>query len=178
MENNEVFSALDDILAKVNTESVTAESAGYSDLPDGYYLCEVENAELKISKNGNAMASFRLKIVEDGKEVIFDDNGDVSFTELKKTANRKIFKNFLLKDESDVKRFVSDMLKFEDEDGNSYLPKEAFTTSELIDSAISNLIGLNIYVQQYTYEKKDGTGTQASTNFISWSKAAKLELPV
>ena len=43
-----MFSSLDELLNKTDLEDVTAESTGYQDLPDGYYLSEVEKAEIIV----------------------------------------------------------------------------------------------------------------------------------
>ena len=172
-----IFNTLNDLLGKVELDNVSSEATGdYPELPDGYYLCEVESAELKESKSsGNPMASFRLSVVEDGVDVIFEED-NIKYIKLEKTKGRKIFKHFVLKDDVAIKRFVSDMLKFEDNDGNSFLPKDAFLSADLLEEAIQSLIGMRIYVQSTTTTKDDKSSTW--TNFISWTRAAKLELPM
>ena len=176
-EDNGMFSQLDELLSSISVEKISSESTGFEDLKDGYYLCEVVNAELKLSKNsGNPMASFQLKVLEDGLDVVLTDTDDIVFSPLKGSKGRYIFKHFVLKDERSVKSFISDMLKFEAEPGESFLPKEAFTTSEVIDESIAALVGMRIYVQISTSENQDGT-TSSWTNFLSWKRVSALELP-
>ena len=98
------------------------------------------------------MVSFKFTITDDGYAVA----EDASFVKINHTKNRKIFKHYALKDQSGVKRFASDMLKFEDNDG-PILPKEAFTTSETLVDALDVLSGMRLYVQSDTTEKDDGT---------------------
>ena len=120
--NSEALELLNSLLNDVDLEDVSADSQGYNELPDGYYLTEVETAELTTSKtSGNPMVSFRLSIVEDGISVGFE-NDEPTFTPIKRSKNRKVFKHFVLKDSTSVKRFASDMLKFIGEDGESLLP--------------------------------------------------------
>lgn len=169
-----LFNTLDGVLSNTKLDDVTAESNNFAELPDGYYLSEVEKAELKESKSSRQpMVAFQLKIVEEGLAV--DKEGN--FTDLKGTKNRKIFLYYVLKDETAVRRFVTDMLKFEGEvEGEPLLPKEAFTTSELLVDALDMLIGLRIYVQSSTTENKDDS-TSVWKNLISWKRAKALELP-
>ena len=176
-EIKSIFDTLDELLAKTRLDDVTAESSGYETLPEGYYLCEVEKTTLGSSKtSGNPMVSFQLKVVEDGHKVGFDGNGNVSLEDIPHTKGRKIFKHYPFKDESSVKRFATDMLKFEDENG-SILPKEAFTTSDVLNDALEILEGMNIYVQMTNNEKDDGT-VNSWANLISWKRASLLELPI
>lgn len=177
MVNDEIKSLheqLDALLGNVDLSDVSADSSGFSELPDGYYLCEVDKAELKMSKtSGKPMAAFQFSIVEDGKGI--DESG--KFVNLKKTKGRKIFIHYVLKDESWVRRFATDMLKFEGENpGEPLLPKEAFTTSSTIEDALDVLTGMRIYIQVSTTENDDGTKSTWN-NLISWKRVAALELP-
>lgn len=173
MESN-LFKTLNEILGKTNIEDVTSESTSFSELKDGYYLCEVVSAELKESSKHDPMVSFRFKVSEDG--VAIDDDGN--FLDLPKTTGRNIFINYVLKDENSVRRFVADMLKFEgDVEGEPLLGKEYFLSSDTIDDALDILVGMNIYVQVSTSEKNDGTKSTWQ-NLISWKRAAALELPL
>lgn len=172
----EALSLLDSILAKTTLDDVSAESQGFSELPDGYYLCEVEKTEFKESKTSKLpMVSFTFKIVEDGTGFEYTENDAKQIT-LKGTKNRKIFKHYVFKDESSVKRFASDMLKFEGETaGEPLLPKEAFISSETMLDALDILVGMRIYVQSDTSEKEDGTKS-TWYNLISWKRVGELEL--
>lgn len=168
-----MFSSLNELLGKTDLEDVTSESTGYSELPDGYYLSEVEKAELTESKNSHLpMVSFQFKIVEDGKGVA----EDASYFELKGTKNRKIFVYYVFKDESSVQRFVRDMLKFEGEtEGEPLLGKEYFTEAEVLADALDILTGSRIYIQCST-TRKDGAEPTTWKNLISWKRAKALEL--
>lgn len=172
----DALNVLDDLLSKTKLEDVSSESQGFSELPDGYYLCEVEKAEFKESKTSKLpMVSFTFKIVEDGVSYNFGE--DIETTLLKGTKNRKIFKHYVFKDESSVKRFASDMLKFEGEiAGEPLLPKEAFTSSETLFDALDILVGMRIYIQADTSEKDDGSKS-TWYNLISWKRVKELELP-
>ena len=173
-----LFEKLNGLLNNIELDEVTSEKSGdYPTLPEGYFLVEVKEAELKESKTSkNPMASFKLEVVEDGVDAKFEDDA-VTLTALPKTKKIIAFKHFVLKDEISIKRFVSDMLKFEEEDGTPYLPKEAFTTAEVIEESIQALSGRRIYIQNTIQENDDGTLSNW-INFISWQRAKKLELPM
>ena len=168
-----IFGSLDSLLGNTNLEDVTSESgAGFGDLPEGYYLSEVEKAEIKISKTSKQpMIAFQFKVVENGKFV--DSEGDLS--EIKNSKNRKIFMYYSLKDESSIKRFVSDMLKFEGEEKNKpILEKEYFTNSTLLADALDILIGMRIYIHLSVNE--NGEPGSMWKNLVSWKRAEVLEL--
>lgn len=172
-----IFEMLDKLLVSTDISNVTSESSGFEDLPEGYFLSEVEKAELTVSKSsGQPMVAFQFKVIQDGVSVDIDDIGTVHLTTLPKTANRKLFKYYVLKDEQSIKRFVADMLKFEGEvEGESLLPKEAFTRSETLADALSVLIGMRIYIN---ISKTEKDGVQSSwSNLISWKRVSALELP-
>lgn len=172
MESN-LFKTLDEILSKSNIQDITSESTSFSELKDGYYLCEVASAKLKESSKGDPMVSFQLKIVEDGLSV--NDAGD--FETISSSKNRNIYINYVLKDETSVRRFAADMLKFEESEGESVLGKEYFINSEVLEDALDILVGMQIYVQVSTSEKSDGTKSTWQ-NLISWKRAGVLELPM
>lgn len=168
-----VFDALDNLLATTDITDVTSESSFFQDLPDGYYLSEVVKTEIKESKSThNPMIMFQYKIVENG--VTIDDKGKL--VELKGTAKRNIFKNYVFKDQDSVKRFVTDMLKFEgDVPGEPVLEKEAFMNSEVLEDALDVLVGLRLYI----HARVSGEGDNKSTWFdcISWKRASAMGLP-
>lgn len=176
MENKDmtaVFKSLDAILGKTELADVTSESNNFQELPDGYYLCEVEKAELKESKTSHQpMVVFQFKTVEDGIGV----GEDTDFINLKKTKNKKVFLYYVLKDENAVRRFVTDMLKFEAEQDTPILGKEYFTNSELLVDALDILVGMRVYIQCSTNKNDDGTSSNWK-NLISWKRARLLELP-
>lgn len=170
-----VFNALDALLGQTDLSDVTAESNNFSELPDGYYLCEVEKAELKESKSSHQpMVAFQLNVVEDGIGI----DADANFFDLKKTKNRKVFLFYVLKDNNSVRRFVTDMLKFEGEvAGEPILPKEYFTNSQVLVDALDILQGMRIYVQSSTTTNDDNS-TSVWKNLVSWKRAKMLELPM
>lgn len=175
MENEELFNNLNSILSSTDLKDVTAEGEGFKDLPEGYYLVEVEKAELKTSKSsGKPMVAFQFKVVDDGRIV----NEDGSFGIIPKTKNRKIFKYYVIGDEAGVRRFATDMLKFEgDEEGVPLLEKECFTTSELLVDALEILIGMRVYANISINLNADGSSS-SWTNLITWKRVKKLELPL
>lgn len=180
--NNEIkklHEQLDALLGNTDLSDVSAEGPGFSELPDGYYNCEVETAELKVSKSsGQPMVSFKFKVTENGYAVQIDEKQNVHLSEIKKTKDRVIFIHYVLKNETWVKRFVTDMLKFEGEvAGEPLLPKEAFIASETIEDALDLLVGKRIYVQVSTTTNEDDTESTWK-NLISWKRAAALELPM
>lgn len=175
------FEQLNALLGKVNLDVITADSAGPKDeLPDGYYLSEVEKAELTTSQSsGNPMVAFQFSTAEDGLTTYIDNKGYAKLKNVEKTKGQKIWKYYPLVTEKDVNKFVSDMLKFEgSEAGVPLLPKEAFTTGEILEDALGALIGVRIYIQAQTNVKKGTDEKQTWYNFISWKRAAALELPL
>lgn len=168
--SKELFNQLEELLSSVDMKDVTQEGAGFEDLKPGYYLGELEKAEITSSKSSGApMISCKFKVVEDG----IDLNDEGQKIKLK-GKNRIIFKYFPLKDEASIKRMASDMLKFEDEDGNSILPKEAFISTETLEDSLEVIIGMRVYLHVTETEKN---GEKSSwTTLISWKRARALEL--
>lgn len=173
-----LFDKLDGLLSTVDLSDVTAESAGFTELPDGYYLCEVEKAEIRESKSSKMpMAAFTFKISEDGHTAEVDESSEPVITDIKKTANRKIFMYYVFKDERSVKRFATDMLKFEgEEEGEPLLPKEAFLSGDTVNDALEILTGMRIYIHVSTTTNEDDTKSTWN-NLISWKRAKALGLP-
>lgn len=169
-----IFEKLNGILGNIDLDEVTAESQQYSQLPDGYYLCEVKKAELKETKETQLpMVSFMFTVVENGVNVEFENNTMLK-KELNNTANRSIFINWVLKDDLSVKRFVSDMLKFEGENEEPLLEKDCFLEAELLEESIQALIGFRVYIKISTTEKDNKSNTWS--NIISWKRAKALDL--
>ena len=178
MLNDNTLKLLNDILKKVNVDDISPDSDAFEDLKDGYYLCEVETAECKDTKTtGLPMAAFRFTVVEDGLLTVVDEDGNVNLVPAKGSKNRKIFQNYLLKDEKSITRFIRDMLKFEGEkEGESLLPKEAFLEGEVMSDAVEALVGQRIYIQISSSVNDDSVSVWR--NLISWSKAKALDLPM
>ena len=191
MENDlmTTMSTLDDLLGKADISNASAEGNKSPLLPDGYYLCEVEKAELTASKtSGNPMVKLQYKIVENGYKSVRDDQGNDILVEAKGTANRKIFLNYVLSNESQVGFFVSDMLKFANpEDMTKPLlgdtveeAKVYFKTSSLLVDALDIIsMGSRIYIMVQTVDKKDKPEEKENKfNPITWTRVAKLGLPM
>lgn len=174
--------SLDELLSKSDISSITSESSQGYDLPDGYYLCEVEKADLKLSSNGNPMVSIQYKVVENGLKSDVDKDGNDTLIEARGTANRKIFMNYVLSTEQQVNFFVSDMLKFEeaDKEGVPMFEKDYFKNTELLMTVLDILSnGLRIYIMVQSKESKKEPGKiEKRYNPITWKRAKLLELPM
>lgn len=169
-ENNiaEIFGKVDAILSKVDLSKTTAESAGFEDLEQGYYLCEVLTAELTESKKQDPQIKLTLSVVQDG--VYFDEEDNM--IERPHSKGRRLYKYYPLKDEMTVKRFVSDMLKFEDENGDPILPQEAFTSAETLSDALDVITGMQVYVNLTVSGEKESRNTWIS--LLAWSRVDDL----
>lgn len=174
MEN---FVNLKDLLQQIDWNTVT-EDDGFQDLPEGYYLCEVEKAELKENKaQTNQQVSFTFKVVEDGLAEGMDVRGNSVLQTISGTHNRKVFKHYPFKDAAGVKRFVTDMLKFEgDTPGEPLLEKEYFMMEETIEDALNILVGRRIYVQA-SHKEYQGK-TSCWYDIVGWTRANALGLPM
>ena len=177
--NKDLLQSINDLLASTNITDVTAESNSFQELPDGYYLCTVENAEIKESKSSKMpMVAFTFSVIEDGTSFKADKDGNLEAVKVKHSKNRKIFMYYVLKDTNSVRRFASDMLKFEGtEQGKPLLDKEYFMNADILADALDILKGSNIYIQLSTSENKDGV-KQTWNNLISWKRATNLDLPM
>lgn len=172
------FIKLGDVLSQVNWSTVT-EQQSFEDLPEGFYLCEVEKAELKMNKaETNMQVSFTYKVVEPGLAEAIDDRGNSVLREIPGTVNRKIFKHYPFKDANGVKRFVVDMVKFEapDTPGEPILSPEYFMTEETFPDALNCLIGCRIYIQA-AYKESNGQ-KNCWYDVVGWDRAEKMQLPV
>lgn len=169
------LSKLNNLIKTVQLEDVTEESgSGFKDLPDGFYISEVKKIDLKETKtNQDPMISIQFEVVDDG--LTLNEEGTELVT-ISKTKGRFIFVNYVLKDEASFKRFVSDMLKFEDKTGVPLLEKPCFSgNTELMLQSLELLIGFRIYIQLSTSDYKDGKNQWK--NLISWNRATNLGLP-
>lgn len=168
---------LQELLKTIDLTDVTADSTGSNfELEDGYYLCTVNKAVLTTSKSGNVQVAMTLTVVDKGYE---EDKETAKVIEMKKSfKNRKIYKYFPLTDDKSIKRFATDMLKFEDEPGHPILPKQQFLTIEGIEEALPIIETMNVYVNVSNVRDDDGKITNTWYNLISWKRASALELPV
>lgn len=169
-ELQSIFNALDALIKDTDIDKVDAESAGYSDLPVGYYLCEVAKSELRKARTSdNAQAYLSFKVLDDGLNI--DDDGEL--VEVRGTKGKSVNKFYTFKDSESFTRFVSDMLKFEGETpGEPLLPKQAFTDSRVIGEALQALVGSRVYIN--ATETKGGGRWY---NLMSWKSATKMGLP-
>ena len=159
---------LDELLKNIKIEEIKSDDSEYPNLPDGYYLCEVEKVEFKESKtSGNEMLAWQFKVVENG--INFDDEMKKYY--LENTSNRKIFTYHILKDESSMKRAISDLLKFEEVEGEPILSKDYFVNKEAMELCFELLIGKNIWIKLQT-DKNENQWKR----FVGWKGAKNLEL--
>lgn len=176
--DNKLSEMLNQLLADTNIANVTADSNAFQELPEGYYLSKLSKAELKESKtSGLPMVALDFIVLENGVHYVATDDGDISLQEVKNSKNKHIFMYYVLKDSASLKRFVSDMLKFEAEPGKPVLEKEYFMNQDVLEQALQILVDMQLYVQITKSENKDGQ-TQTWQNPISWKRAASLELPM
>lgn len=174
MASNE-FIKLGDLLKEVNWETVTEDT--YDDLPEGFYLCEVEKADLKTNKaDTNMQVSFQYKVVEAGLAETINERGQSVLQQINGTVGRKIFKHYPFKDTNGIKRFIIDMLKFEGETpGEPLLGPEYFMTEETFPDALGCLVGSRIYIQA-SYKEYQGK-KNCWYDVVGWDRAKKMGLP-
>lgn len=176
-----IFSEIGDVMKQTDLSNVSAESVGYEDLPDGYYLAEVIETKIGRSKSSNKpMISLRLSIVDDGFK-LSDKEDEISFDKIEHTKGKQVFKHYIIDTSQNLKRFVSDMKKFEDpnEVGKQLLPDEAWSSPEIMGESISILSEINcrIWLHNRVTKKFDGT-SNAWVDLVSFNQAAKTGLPV
>lgn len=187
MEDNKLdVSSLDELLSSTDLGDVTSEGAGYDPLPNGYYLCEVESADLAPNKKGMPMVTFRMKVIQNGIVEAVDDNGDAYLTRAAGTENRKIFKFYVLSEQKKVKDLISDLLKFEGEiEGESLLGevlkdengKYVPLSTELLTGCLDIITGSSLYVSSTTSPSKTNPGEMSTwNNLLSWKRAGQLGL--
>ena len=177
MEQQELMEILDQRLASVDSSKVTANNTGFKNLPDGYYNCELVEATLTTSKSNKVMIKGKFKVFEAGLKEVFDETtGSSELVISKGSKNRLIWINWLFDTDANTEKFISDMKKFEDEDGNQILPEEAFKMSSMLLDSLDAIKGLHVYIMLQTVEK-NGEENQYS-NLISWSRAKQLDLPL
>jgi len=168
-----------DTLTKV-TQTSTGDK--FEELPEGFYLCELLEATLGESKSGKLMASMRFKVVEDGRAVLTDDQGNAQFGIVEHSTNRNIFNHYVLEgDYADkkLKQLKSDCLKFEGSDGNPLLPEEAFNEADLLEQCMDALVGSRIYIQvSYGKTANEDGSPKVFYNLITFAKAKDMELPL
>lgn len=180
------FTKLNELTQNINLEETNQNSGtGFEELPDGYYLGELEKIELKETKtNQDPMFSCQFKVVENGYKL---DDEKLKFVPIASTSNRKIFINYIIKyekdekgnitgiDEKAYKRFVSDMLKFVGENNESLLDKAFFSQgTSVLEQAFELIIGARLYIHLDT----PSNGNNQWKNPISWKRASDIGLPL
>ena len=92
---NEISRTLDALLSQADLSNTTSEGRS-KDLQDGYYLCEVEKADLGTSSNGNPMVTIKFRIVEDGLKSVIDNAGNDILVPAQNTKGNTIYVNYPL----------------------------------------------------------------------------------
>lgn len=180
-----LFASVNEVLKKADLNGVSAEGTGNRELPDGYYLAELQSAELQLSKNsGRPQAKLTFKTVENGIKQEVTEEGNVNIVNVPKTSNMFVYMYYPLKTDDSgesLRKFVSDMMKFESKPGEPVLPKEAYTRADVLNDALELLssMKLRMYIQVSTTTRTVDGVEQKSTwkNLISWKRARGLELP-
>lgn len=176
-----IYSEIGEVLKQTDLSNVSAENAGFEDLPDGYYLAEVMETKIGRSKSSSKpMISLRFSIVEDGYK-LSDNEDEISLDRIPHTKNRQTFKHYVIDSSQNLKRFVSDMKKFEDpkEIGKSLLPDEAWSSPEFMGESVSILSDMKCRIWLHNKVNKKDDGTNSSwLDLESFNRAAKLGLPV
>lgn len=172
--------AINATLSKVDTEKVTEEGIK-TELPDGYYLCEIKSAELTESKNHNLMVAIQFTTTEDGQQSIIDEDGFAKTVPAPNTKDKIIYQNYVISNEMNAGFFIADMLKFEDPESNTPIFDKDSDFADI--DAIANVCDiLNqyqpfVYIMVSTVESKDEPGkTEKKYKPISWKRAQRLEL--
>ena len=166
--------ALDELLQATDLSKVSASGVGFEDLPDAYYLTETVKYDIKMSPgNDNAapcpMITLSFKVLDNGWKRLEDED---NFVRVEGTKGRWISKTYWLSDTQSVKKFTSDMLKFENPEmpGEPILDIEYFTNSQLLRDAMDIIASqLRIYIKLSSYEKKDTKETKQTQNLVKWS---------
>lgn len=173
--------------ADVDLDSVDiTDTNDNNELPDGYYKCEVEIAEIGPNKDKtNDQAFLQLRTVEPGFKPVEEDGCNL-IEELTGTQNRVIFKYYPFKsidkkatslvykdgDKWKPGQFLCDTQLFVDGDGNPVLEKEAFMDKETANDALDILVGMQIYVK---IETKEYNGEQSTfKNLVSLDRVNKI----
>ena len=180
-----LFASVNEVLQKADLSGVSAEGTGLSELPDAYYLSELTAAELLFGKtSGKPQAKLTFKTVENGIGETVNEEGDATRFDVKKTANKTIYLYYPLKTDDggeSLKKFASDMMKFESKPGTPVLPEEAWKRADVLYDALDLVASmkLRIYIKVSTTTKVvDGEEVKSTwKNLISWKRARGLELP-
>ena len=182
MENNELkelYAAYNNIAKKADLTNIDPNS-DFETLPEGYYYSEVSDAKFNLTKESKLpMVTLTFDVIE-GYKIATDeeiDNGADDLIKLKNVSKRKIFVRFINKDEASLQRFATNMLKFEDANGQPLLEKDIFMDAEFLIEALDCIIGSRLYVQ-VTKSKNSNNETSTWQNLISWKRASKLGLPI
>ena len=175
---SKIAATLDKLLKDVDLSNTT-EAGVKTQLPEGYFKSSVVKAELgETSKTGLPMVKFEFLTVEDGLKSIVDDYGSVQLVEAPRTANQRIYINYVLSTDLQVGFFVSDMLKFQDPDTEEpYFTKDDFENTMGIVQVCDILTECQpeIYISVQNTERKNDKGDTIQ-NFkpITFARARKL----
>lgn len=179
-----MFGEIDSIISETKLDNVSAEGSGFDELPCGYFLCECVKAEMRRNKDDKPMVWLNFHTVGTGYQL--DDTTDEWNTITDSSgkplrAGQSLSLFYVLKDANSFKRFVADMLKFEDPEvpNQPLLPKEKWVSAEYMYSALQyvEVLKSRIWINRYESENKDGVKSIWSKP-ISWQRAIdNLRLP-
>ena len=180
------FSDLADIIAsnKDSLKDVTASSnsgGDFAPLPNGYYLCKLEEMNLVRTKTSNKpMVSAKFRITQNG----YTKNTDGKIAEIEHVANRLIFQNWVIKtkledpEAKSYKNFKADCLKLVERELDE---DQLDQFSELLDdlstlpAVFDALIGYEIYIQVVNKADKDDPSKINSNSYlVEWSRVNTL----
>ena len=165
------------IASQADLTQIKGEDNVYSQLPEGYYLCEATDWELReVGTNKEPMYMIKMKIVDDGITI---DESTSNTIALKNTKNKTLNLLYMITTTANFERFVNDMLKFEQDEGVPLLEKEYFNYDETINDALDLTKGKRLWVQVYSYLSKNDNTTKYGNRPISFARAEKLgiEMP-
>lgn len=109
---------------------------GFEPLPEGTYLCVIDDAYLTTTKEtGLPMISYEFKVADEESEFL----------------DRIIFKNAVLSTKETVARAIHDLHKFEDENGELI----TITDSSQIPTVLENLKDTPVIIQLTNDKKSD-----------------------
>lgn len=180
MENENLFELLDSIGGIVEkTDLTTLDKSGtLEELPDGFYLCEIVEAEPTVSKTSGA-PMFKLTYnVKKAKVTEVDERGYATLTEKDNFNGRKIWKYYPIKDEKNYQSFVKDMCELAEGDQRPF-QKEMFNISSykknipvIFQYATTNR--LCCYIQIVSKDDANGNKT-AFKNILKWDTTTRIE---
>ena len=167
------FSLYNEIAEKTDFSKANPDNNNNSDLPEGYYLSELEAFKLGLSSTNKPMVTLQFKVIE-GYPI--DKETETHDFSAPKFINKKIWLYFVVDDSKKQLSFADNMLKFEDENGEAIIDKEIFMDASLLNDALEILLGARIYICITESKNKDNEKIYWK-NMLSWKRVRALELP-